>query len=225
MNDETESQEEAAVFEPTEARILACLMEKELTTPDNYPLTINSLTLACNQKTNREPVLNLSQGEVGHLVNELAERNLIKVEYGERANRVRHRMNTAFTLSRKQQAILSMLMLRRPMTLNEIRSRTQRMVEFDGLEEVLLVTENLMERDPPLVVGLPKGPGRREDRYAHTLCGALELEVVNKENPPVPALESDHEDRIAELERRVELLEAQLGTLVEELKYLEANDD
>ncbi len=222
MSDEIDNPAAESLFEPTEARVLACLMEKELTTPDNYPLTVNSLTLACNQKTNREPVLNLSQGEVGHLVNELAARDLIKVDYGERANRVRHRMDIVFSINRKQQAILCILMLRRPMTLNDIRARTQRMAEFDGVEEVLLVTEALMEREPPLVVCLPKGPGRREDRYAHTLCGEVELEVMTKEAPPAPARESDCEDRVEELERRVELLEAQVGTLVEELKHLEA---
>jgi uncharacterized protein YceH (UPF0502 family) len=189
-------------------------MEKELATPDNYPLTINSLTLACNQKSNREPVMHLTQGEVGHTVNELADRDLVRVEYGERAHRVFQRMRSSFSLDRKQQAVLTVLMLRRPQTLNDIRVRTDRMGDFDGAEEILLILDDLMQRDPPLVLCLPHGAGRREDRYAHTLCGEVEMEKSERALPPLPDSEPG---RIERLEERVAELESQLGALLERM--------
>jgi len=203
-----------STFTPIEARILACLMEKQLTTPDNYPLTENSLVTACNQKSNREPVMHLTPGEVGHTVNTLADRELVKIEYGDRANRVFHRMSGAFSLDRKQQAILAVLMVRTtPQTLNELRSRTGRMVEFDGNEEVRQTVEGLVEREDALLVCLPKGPGRREDRYAHTLCGPVDMEAPIRSNATAGAPTKN--DRIEELEQRVAELERQVAELTE----------
>jgi uncharacterized protein YceH (UPF0502 family) len=217
MND-VESADEA-VFSLLEARVIASLMEKELTTPDNYPLTINSLTLACNQKSNREPVMALTQGDVGHAVNQLAERGLLRVERGDRAHKVSQRTTSAFGISRKQQAILAVLMVRRPQTLNDLRVRTERMADFSGTEEIAAVLGELMERDPPLVVCLPKGPGQREDRYAHTLCGEVQPEPSG---PPLPAGPAQP-DRLESLERRVERLERMLEALTGE--PLEAPSD
>ena len=210
----------APPFTPSEARVLACLMEKELVTPDNYPLTLNSLTLACNQKSNREPVMNLSSGEVGHLANELVKRELVRMDHGERAPRVSHRMHRSYASNRPQQAVLTVLMLRRPQTLNEIRTRTERMAEFDDSEGLLGVLEDLMRRQPPLAVCLPKGPGRREDRYTHTLCGPVEMETAHA-TPTLPDVESQHPTRIESLEERVDELEKQLADL---LNRLQAND-
>lgn len=209
-----EDERSAPTFTAVEARVLASLMEKELATPDNYPLTINSLTLACNQKSNREPVMHLTQGEVGHIVNELAERDLARVEYGERAHRVWHRMRSAFSLDRKQQAVLTVLMLRRPQTLNDIRVRTERLAEFDGAEEILLVVDDLTQRDPPLAVCLPHGAGRREDRYTHTLCGYIELDEAVRSTPPLPDADFDRLDR---LEARVAELELEVAALLQRL--------
>lgn len=211
-------------FSAVEARVLACLMEKELLTPDNYPLTLNSLTLACNQKSSRDPAMNLTQGEVGHTANDLADRELVHIEYGDRAQRIAHRMRGGFKLDRKQQAILAVLMLRRPQTLNELKSRTQRMADFSGIDELQATLEQLIERDPPLAIWLPKGPGQREDRYAHTLCG--EVAPVSAENA-LPRgserLESTEtvstgrdEERIRALEQRVTELETQLRRLLDE---------
>jgi uncharacterized protein len=199
---------------PIEARILGALMEKELTTPDYYPLTMNSLMLACNQKSNREPVMNLTLASVGHTVNQLAERELVRIDYGERAHRVLHRVNVALALNRKRLAVVTVLLLRKPQTLNEIRTRTERMAEFEGTEEVLAVLEELMRREPPLVACLPKGPGQREDRYYHTLCGPVEWEPPARAVPALPDLETPAVGRIDELEQRVRQLEEQVAALL-----------
>jgi uncharacterized protein YceH (UPF0502 family) len=216
---EQEPAEQGPDLTPVEARVLACLMEKELTTPDNYPLTLNSLTLACNQKSNREPVMKLTQGEVGHTLRELEERDLVRVDYGDRADKYRHRMKVAYFLNPQQQAILAVLMLRKPQTLNELRSRTERMANFDGVEEVLVVVDELLERAKPFVVCIPKGPGRREDRYAQTLCGPVDPALLESDTRPARAAAVAVEDggRIEALEQRIEALEAQLAELKERL--------
>ncbi len=201
---------------PREARVLGCLMEKALLTPETYPLTVNSLALACNQKSNREPLMSLSLGEVGHLVNDLAERGLVRVEYGGRANRIWHRLDTGLSLDRKAQAVLTVLMLRDPQTLNEVRIRTERMADFAGPEEVLSVLSELMGRSPALGLCLPKGPGQREDRYTHTLCGATALEPTQPRLAVAPPAVAEA-DRIAALEARIEALEQQVATLLERL--------
>ncbi len=206
----------APFLSAVEARVLGSLMEKELTTPDNYPLTLNSLTLACNQKTSREPVMNLSQGEVGHIVNGLAERELVRVDYGDRAKRITHRMPRALGLNRKQQAILAVLLLRLPQTLNEVRSRTQRMAEFDGPEEILVLLDEMAERRRPLVRCLPKGPGQREDRYAQLLCGEVSAAPASAATPAPPS--NAHPDRIDELEDRIAALEERLEALLARLE-------
>ena len=203
---------------PVEARVLGSLMEKELTTPDYYPLTMNSLMLACNQKSNREPLMNLTLGKVGHTVTQLAERELVRIDYGERAQRVLHRLNVVLGLNRKRLAVLTVLLLRRPQTLNEIRIRTERMADFQGPEEVLAVLEELMARDPPLVVCLPKGPGQREDRYYHSLCGPVEPEAPARTIPPLPTEEPAATGRIDDLEQRVAQLEEHLAALLGRLE-------
>lgn len=213
-------------FTAVEARVLACLMEKELATPDNYPLTLNSLTLACNQKSNRDPAMNLTQGEVGHTVNQLADRELIHIEYGERAQRIAHRMRGSLGIDRKQQAVLAVLMLRRPQTLNDLKVRTVRMTEFSDIEELQQTLAQLLDRAPPLAVCLPKGGGRREDRFAHTLGG--EVDLSEDRRPVAPADEevsggavrnssdSSSQGRLDELEQRVTRLEEQLRRLLSE---------
>lgn len=217
-----EENEEGLRLTPVEARILGSLMEKELTTPDNYPLTMNSLMLACNQKTNREPTMNLTLGEVGHTVNQLGERHLIRMEYGERANRVGHRMNTALLLNRKQQAIMAVLMLRAPQTLNDIRVRTERMTPFDGIEEIQTLLDDLADREPPLAVCIPKGPGRREDRFSHLLCGPVAFEepirpVAVRDTEVQAVTGSQAMEQIDELMKRVATLEDQVARLVDRL--------
>lgn len=208
-NNETQ-EDQKAFFTPLEARVIASLMEKHLTTPNNYPLTMNSLTNACNQKSNREPVMNLTEGQIGHTINLLVERKLAGLEYGERANKITHRVCTELDLDRKQQAILTVLMLRTPQTLNDLKTRTARMADFSGIEEVQDVVDSLMNREKPIAVLIPKGAGRREERYAHTLCGEITIEELNKDVTTVDAVMIEN-DRLDALEARIIAIEEKLG--------------
>lgn len=206
---ETETGGATAFFNPLEARVIACLMEKQLTTPNNYPLSMNSLLLACNQKTNRVPVMNLTEGQLGHTVNQLEDRKLVGVDYGGRANHVTHRTLTVFDIDRKQQAVLAVLMVREAVTLNDIKTKTGRMEDFAGIDEVRAVVESLIERDDPLVIRIPKGPGSREDRYTHLLCGEVDVtqvvEAVKSSSSKGSQMQA-LEDRIEALESKVERL-------------------
>lgn len=205
---------DTALLSPEEARVLACLMEKELTVPDSYPLTLNSLTLACNQKSNREPVMHIAEGEVGHIAKMLAERGLVRIEYGERANRFEHLVRSQWSLNRKQQALLTVMMLRAPQTLNDLKTRTRRMAEFDGPDEIIASLESLNQGQFEMMLHLPKGPGQREDRYTHLLCGEPEIAAASAAPSITPVSEDRSvtalEDRITELEHRIAALETQL---------------
>lgn len=208
------TEETKAFFSAIEARVIAALMEKHLTTPNNYPLTTNSLVNACNQKSNREPVMNLTEGQIGHTVKELVERKLAGLEYGDRANKITHRVCTELDLDRKQQAILTVLMLRKPQTLNDIKTRTARMVDFSDLEDLHNSIDSLIDRETPLAILIPKGAGRREDRFTHTLCGDIEIEeisVVNTHATPNQSHPVADNDRFEALEARIAVLEAKLG--------------
>lgn len=200
-------------------RVLGALMEKELTTPDNYPLTLNSLTLACNQKSNREPTMQLSEGEVGHIASLLEDRMLVRIDRGQRADRISHKLARAWQLDRPKEALLCVMMLRRPQTLNELKTRTQRMVEFAGQEDIQTQLDELMARDPALVRHLAKGPGQREDRYWH-LLGDHEAEIpafTEKDTAPAPGTMATSKDldRVDQLEQRVSELEDQIGKLLQ----------
>jgi uncharacterized protein YceH (UPF0502 family) len=205
---------EEAFFDATEARVMACLMEKQLTTPNNYPLSMNSLLLACNQKTNRVPVMNLTEGEVGHTVNQLEGRKLVGVDYGGRATHVTHRVMTEFDIDRKQQAVLAVLMVREPLTLNDIKTKTGRMEDFSGVDEVMAVIESLIERDQPLVIRIPKGPGSREDRFTHLLCGEVDVSIPLSKVKASGTGRNEQTSRLDELEARVAQLETQIQQLL-----------
>ncbi len=208
---ESQTTEQSQVyFSPTEARVIACLMEKELTVPDTYPLTLNSLTLACNQKSNRDPQIALPEGEVGHLAKALSERQLVKIEYGERAHKFEHDIRKQFGLDKRQQSLLTVMMLRAPQTLNDLKVRTARMAKFDDLDDILLTLESLNESELPLMQHLPKGPGQREDRYTHLLCGGVEATIAAAKptfNPPAS------DDAIERLEQRINDLEQRLSDI------------
>jgi uncharacterized protein len=169
-------------FSPNEARVIGCLIEKEATTPDQYPLSLNALTNACNQKTNRDPVLELSETVVQQAVDSLMKKYLVSDKsagYGGRVTKYRHRLcNTEFgplKLSKQELGILCVLLLRGPQTPGELRSRTHRLCEFADTQEVELALKSLMEReDGPFVARLPRSPGERESRYAHLFFGAIE---------------------------------------------------
>jgi len=194
-----------------EARILGVLMEKQKTTPDYYPLTLNALVQGCNQKTSRSPVMSLSAGEVGHVVNRLRDRSLIRASLFSRAERYEHRLSKALGLDEQEQAALCVLMLRGPQTLGELRTNSGRLTEFADLGAVSGTLELLMAREPTLVVRLPRVPGRREERFAHLLCGAVK---ADDEMPGTVVVASERSDpRIAELERQVAELREELDGL------------
>jgi uncharacterized protein len=219
MTTDTETAE--PTLNHTEARILACLMEKQRTTPDQYPLTLNALVLACNQKTSRDPVMSLEVGEVGHVVNTLRDRSLIHASFAGRTERYDHKMSSSFRLDRQEQAVLCTLMLRGPQTLGELRINTGRMAEFADLAAVAEVVRRLTERDTPLVTQLSHLPGKREDRFAHLLCGEPPQELTSPsrvtDRPAVPSsgLDDPREVRIAALEAQVAALRAEIDSLWE----------
>jgi uncharacterized protein YceH (UPF0502 family) len=217
--------EEPALLNAIEARILGSLMEKQLTTPDQYPLTLNSLLLACNQKTSREPISNYESGAVQRAVSELQERNFLAVDYGNRAARYDQRLTRVLSVDKQTQAILTVMLLRGPQTIAEILTRTQRMTEFanpQALEEKL---QQLCAKTKPVVVHIPRQIGQREDRYMHLLCGKPDLAAIAAMQNSSAGTASrgsgndEHtaqlEQKIQQLESRIELLEKQVGTLME----------
>lgn len=203
-------------FSAEEIRILGSLMEKQLTTPNNYPLTINSLMLACNQKTSREPLMNLKEGDVGHIARSLIEYGWIVMQNSGRAQRVEHKVQRKLNLTPQQQAVLAVLMLRHPQTLNELKTRTERMAEFKQPEHIRTILEDWLKAEQPLVMKLPPQAGQREERYYHTLGSetleSLQVEIANSKVHDRPELnESIYETllkRIEDLERRIEQLES-----------------
>lgn len=195
----------------TEARILACLIEKEATTPDQYPLTENSLTLACNQKSSRDPVMNLSSGDVGHALRQMESRELVRSQHASRAQRWEHRFTPAYNVTVQQQAILCVLMLRGAQTLNEILTRSERLARFADSDEVQHTLERLAQREPALVVQVPRAPNQREDRWAHLICGPVDISALQAASQRQPG--PSRADGLAELDARVAALEARLAEL------------
>ncbi len=214
MDKDQPSRPHPPALTPVEARVLSCLMEKQRTTPGAYPLTLNALTQACNQKSSRNPVMSLSAGEVGHTLNNLRDRDLVHASFAGRAERYDHKMSSNYGLSRPEQALMCVLMLRGPQTVGEVRTSTGRMAEFanlDAVEETLL---GLEEREQPLVTRLPRLPGKREERFGHLLCGAIEQEEPPAAQPgssrPAP-----RDDRITALEDEVARMRKELEALWE----------
>jgi hypothetical protein len=203
-------------FSDEEIRILGCLMEKQLTTPNNYPLTMNSLMLACNQKSSREPVMQMTEGDVGHIARSLVEFGWVIIQNSGRTQRVEHKAALTLKLDQKQQAILAVLMLRRPQTLNEIKTRTERMADFSGAEEVQQILDDWLSAENPLVVRLPAAAGRRENRYFHTL-GTEDLEVLQHEAPAATTATPRKQDCCDELRQRIDALEQRLAELEADL--------
>ena len=209
-----------------DVRILGSLIEKELATPDYYPLTLNALTNACNQTSNRDPVVEYDEDTVARAIEGLRRRSLVRVvqQSGSRTSKFRHLVNETLGLVQRQAAVLCVLMLRGPQTVGELRTRTERLVRFDSLEEVETVLEQLMTRTPsPIAVRLPRQPGQKELRYAHLLAG----EVTYSGPPDRPAHSPSHAhspgsragaddggpDRVAALEEAVEALRREVADL------------
>jgi uncharacterized protein YceH (UPF0502 family) len=166
-----------------ETRVLGSLVEKDVTTPDYYPLSLNALVNACNQKNNRDPVMNLDDEGVRQALNTLQEKRLAgpTSSADSRVTKYEHRMQEAFNFTRGETAILCVLLLRGPQTPGELRGRTERMHRFEDLTEVQSTLHRLMQREPPLVRVLPRQPGTKEARYKHLLAGDVEEEVATAE--------------------------------------------
>lgn len=200
---------------PCEQRILGSLIEKQATTPETYPLTLNALQLACNQKTSREPVMNLELGELGAALRALENRELVRLVMGSRADRWEQRLDKALQLAPPQLALLGLLLLRGPQTLGELLTRSARLHAFDELDDVRHQLERLAARG--LACQLPRQIGQREERYMHCLGSAETLTELalprtredsdGEENERIVSLEA----RLAELEARLTRLEAALG--------------
>ena len=199
-----------------EARVLGCLIEKQATTPETYPLTLNAVVLACNQKTSREPVLNLSPGEVGHALRSLEGRGLSRLVMGSRADRWEQRTEKQLELVHAQVILLGLLLLRGPQTLNELLTRSQRMHDFDDVADLQHQLERLISRD--LACLLPRQAGQREDRYMHLLGNQDDLQAALSARP------AERHD-IQTQDSRYEQLEARIAALEERLSRLEAPDD
>ena len=202
----------------TEARVLGCLMEKSVTTPDYYPLTLNALTHACNQKSNRNPVLNLDEKNVVAGVDGLRDKKLAWLisPAGSKVPKYEHRFQEAFQTDEAEQALLCELLLRGPQTVGELRSHAGRLCDFASITAVSEVFQKLMSREPePLVIELPRQPGRKEPRYMHLLCGPVDLsgqDTTAPEEPARVALQAETE--------RIQALEDTLATVQEELAAL-----
>lgn len=212
------------VLSSHEVRIMGCLIEKEVTTPDQYPLSLNALTLACNQKSNRDPVMSLEEAAVQDALQQLLEKRLVMERSGHGSRVVKYQQRMAGTefsvldLSQQEIGILCVLMLRGAQTPGEIRTRTQRLCQFKDVAEVESVLNRLASRDDgPFVVKLPREAGRRESRFAHLLSG--EVESVE---PVVEKIVVSHAIEDESYEQRLDLLEAEVKALKQEVAQLKA---
>jgi uncharacterized protein len=202
-----------------EARVLGSLVEKELTTPEYYPLSLNALLNACNQKSNRDPVMNLDEEAVREAARSLDKKGLAGAADNmvSRVTKYEHRLQEAYNFTRHETALLAELLLRGPQTPGELRGRAGRMHAFDDLGVVHTALRKLMEREPPLVKVLARQPGTKEARYAHLLCGDVE---TNEPQPAVTAATSvaaRDSDRIAGLEEQVASLRREITELKQQL--------
>jgi uncharacterized protein YceH (UPF0502 family) len=196
------------VLNDIEARVLGALIEKEITTPEYYPLSLNALVAACNQTSNRNPVVHYDEVTVAQTLDTLREKKLTHlVDRGEsRVSKYRHVLYETLNWSRPVIAVMDVLMLRGPQTIGEIRTRTTRLYDFTSLEQVETTLNSLVSADPPLIARLPRQPGQKEIRYAHLLSGEVTFAQ------PEGAAESEDElDRIGKLEQEVEDLKRQFA--------------
>jgi uncharacterized protein len=208
---------------PIEARVIGCLIEKQVTTPDQYPLSLNALVNACNQKSNRDPVMSADEAAIQTTLDHLMRKHLVieKSGFGSRVPKYQHRFcNTEFgplKFTPQELAIVCELLIRGPQTPGELRTRAARMASFSEAEQVEAALESLSSRaDGPFVVRLPREPGRRDSRYAHLFSGAVTIAALTEELVAEPSLAS------APVASRLERLEEEVRQLKEELKDVKA---
>jgi len=221
------------VLDPIQTRVLGSLIEKEITTPENYPLSLNALVNACNQRSSRDPVLELTEEEVRQALHALDDENYVSTLHDSRVPKYEHRIRTVLNLRRDETAVLCLLMLRGPQTAGELRGRAERLYAFDDIAAVQATLDRLATREAspesssgasaasgPLTVLLPRQPGSREARYAHLLSGPPELSAVSSQ--PIAARESAETGRIAQLEQEIATLAAALSALQSRVERLES---
>ncbi|HEV7489336.1 MAG TPA: DUF480 domain-containing protein [Rhodanobacteraceae bacterium] len=207
---------EILLLDATEARILGCLIEKAAITPEVYPLTVNAIVAACNQKTSREPVMHLETGALAHALRRMEDRGLVKVApASQRALRYEHRFDAAYGVTARQRAMLCALLLRGPQTMAELHTRADRLADFPAIDDVRDTLDRLIQREPTLVVRIPHGPGQREDRYMHLLSGPIDIASPAFASPgrSAPARASNIEERLDQLEGEVGALKDALDAL------------
>ena len=204
------------VLDAVQARVLGSLVEKAATTPETYPLTLNAAVLACNQKSNREPLMEIEPGAVGHALRQLEDLGLVRVQHAARALRYEHRIDEALVLTPRQRALLGLMLLRGPQTLNELFTRSERLAKFDGPDSVRETLERLATREPVLAVKLPRASGQREERWMHLLAGPVDVDALAASHPVREAQSTASSG----LEARVAALEAEVAALRLELEAL-----
>ncbi len=197
---------------PLEQRVLGSLIEKDMATPDYYPLSVNSLMTACNQKTNREPVSDYDEDTIREGLRALEDRDLAEPRFDSRVPKYAHRVSFTLNLNNRELALLCVLLLRGPQTLNELKDRTQRMYAFDDLDAVENSLRKLSERPEPLTVFLARQPGQREPRWMHLMGGPVSAETLAE----IAAPSAHRAARTEDLEIRINTLEAELHELKEQ---------
>jgi uncharacterized protein len=216
---------------PIEARVLGALVEKDITTPDYYPLSLNALVNACNQKNNRDPVMTLEEGAVRGALTTLQEKRLAGPASGadSRVPKFEHRLQEVFNFDRREVAVVCVLLLRGAQTPGELRGRTDRMYHFEALEDIVSTLDRLAQREPPLARVLPRQPGTKESRYMHLFSGepaegsTLQALSATRPEQAKPLFESSmqedsvHEDRFARLENEVCSLRRELSELQQQI--------
>jgi uncharacterized protein YceH (UPF0502 family) len=201
------------VLSEVEARVLGSLIEKDVTTPDYYPLSLNALVNACNQKNNRDPVMNLDEDAVRQALHALQQHRLAgpTTSADSRVTKYEHRMQEVFNSTRGETAVLCVLLLRGPQTPGELRGRTERMHRFEDLEQVQSALQSLMRREPPLATMLSRQPGTKEARYMHLLSGEVKEGVSQPAD--APKIHVAHDSRIEQLQSEVAELQKEVTDL------------
>jgi uncharacterized protein len=210
MHMDTTDETSTLVLTTAEARVLGCLIEKEATTPDAYPLTVNAAQVAANQKTARDPVMALNVGDVNHALRQLEQKGLAKQVFSSRAERYEHRADKALDLSKQQLTLVGILLLRGPQTVHELLARSERLASFNDADDVRHHLDRLIQRQPALVQQIPRGPGQREDRYVHLLSGVIDMAAVTAR---IASSASSSEASTPALEARVQALENEVAEL------------
>lgn len=212
------------ILDPIEVRVLGCLVEKDLATPEYYPLTLNALINACNQKSNRDPVVQLAETDVVRALDSLRRKQLAhQSAEGVRATKYCHNLESQLRLEPEELALVAELLLRGPQTVGELRSRAERMCPMGDLLAVEQHLQDLMAREEPLVVRLPRQPGRKENRFAHLLSGTPEVAMGSEVQGEIQHMQSASDnDRLARLEEQIANLHTEIGELRSQLEEFRA---